>query len=288
MLGSMRRWLILAVMILLMGWAGGQVLPDLLRPGQDRSATDAVIEQVEPDLAGKPVAAQRGAAVAEDPPPSVRPVLPAAPTSTTRATDTPASPSDQRPRTASQALRDLRRQLTEAAQLGRAAQAGDAAAQAERDRRRAAEPDPRVRAALGEGVVPDLGRWRPSAPSLPSAAAPAPVGEVKAYWLTPGENGDGTYESAIQVDEQGRATIETVYEPTEGVRWRVRYNAWAYRDGDGNTVIDARGQEVDVIERPPWGWWSPDSMVVKPDGLVDLIDDKHDPGQGTTGARGPG
>jgi hypothetical protein len=284
MLRRMRRVLILAVLTLVLGWTAAQVVPEMLAPDTDRSEPAGPTEMVEAPVAGSPagVVGAVGRSPREVPPHATAPI--------SRAPSSDAGPETVAPvrRSAGENLRELRRRLADAARLGQEAQAGDAAAQAERDRRRAAEPDPRVRAALAEGVVPDLGRWRPSAPSLPPAVAPAPVGEVKAYWLTPGEHRDGTYESAIRVDEQGRATIETVYEPTEGVRWRVRYNAWAYRDGDGNTVIDARGQEVDVIERPPWGAWSPDSMVVKPDGLVDLIDDKHDPGQGTTGARGPG
>jgi hypothetical protein len=280
----MRRVLILAALTLVLGWTAAQVVPGLLAPSVDQPEVLRAVAVLEPAAIGQlsDDAVAPGSATRERTP---RTAVPVSGTPSVEATPGTVDPVR---RSAGENLRDLRRRLAEAARVGQAAQAGDAAAQAERDRRRAAEPDPRVRAALAEGVVPDLGRWRPSAPSLPPAAAPAPVGEVKAYWLTPGENRDGTYESAIQVDEQGRATIETVYEPTDGVRWRVRYNAWAYRDGDGNTVIDARGQEVDVIERPPWGAWSPDSMVVKPDGLVDLIDDKHDPGQGTTGARGPG
>lgn len=182
--------------------------------------------------------------------------------------------------------RALRQRLADAAALARAAAAGDEAAKAEIARRSAAEPDPRVRAALRDGVPPDIGRLNRPPPPLPEPASPVAAGEHRVYWLTPERN--GTYESSISVGEDGRARIETVYETADGERWRVRYGAWAYRDAAGNTVFDARGEDVDVIERPPWGWWSPDSMVMAPGGTVEMIDDKHDPGSGTTGTRAPG
>jgi hypothetical protein len=182
--------------------------------------------------------------------------------------------------------RALRERMAEAAALARAAAAGDAAAQSAVAQRSAAEPDPRVRAALRDGVAPDIGRLNRPPPPLPEPSAPVAAGEHRVYWLTPER--EGTYESSISVGEDGRARIETVYETADGERWRVRYGAWAYRDAAGNTVFDARGEDVDVIERPPWGWWSPDSMVMAPNGTVEMIDDKHDPGSGTIGARAPG
>lgn len=190
-------------------------------------------------------------------------------------------------------LRDLRRRLGEAAELGRRAKGGDAAAGEEVGRRLGTEADPRVREALATGETPNLGRFRWAPPELPTPAKAAEPGEVRAYWLTPanardGTAHDGTYESQVSIAADGRATVSTVYEPTDGPRWRVRYAAWAYRDAQGRLVVDARGQEVECLEKPPWGWWSPDSMVIGADGLIDLIDDKHDPGEGTRGAKSPG
>ncbi len=152
----------------------------------------------------------------------------------------------------------------------------------------AGEVDPRVRQALATGEPPDLGQPRRRAPPLlPEPAAQAEPGEVRAYWVTPDSRG-GTYESTVTVDGTGQAQVETVYEADNGERWHVRYPAWAFRDAQGRLVVDARGQPVECLQKPAWGWWSPDSMVIGKDGLIDMIDDKHDPGQGTSGANGPG
>ena len=184
--------------------------------------------------------------------------------------------------------RELRRRVADAVDLGRRARSGEQAAQDAVATQLAGEADPRVRKALATGEPPDLGRssgWAP--PVLPEPAAAAQPGEVRAYWLTPGQH-DGTYESTITIGGDGRAQVETVFEPSEGGRWHVRYPAWAFRDAQGRLVVDARGQPVECLQRPEWGWWSPDSMVIGVDGLIDMIDDKHDPGQGTSGAAGPG
>lgn len=184
-------------------------------------------------------------------------------------------------------IRDLRRRVHEAAEIGRRARAGDQTAATEVARRVADEADPRVREALATGESPDLGRFRWAPPVLPAPATAAEPGEVKAWWLTP-DNHDGTYESTVTIAANGRAMVDTVFEPTEGGRWHVRYPAWAFRDAQGRLILDARGQDVECLEKPPHGWWSPDSMVIGKDGLIDMIDDKHDPGVGTSGADGPG
>ncbi len=182
---------------------------------------------------------------------------------------------------------ELRRRLGMASGLGRRARDGDASATAEVARQLADEPDPRVRHALSTGEMPPVGRSRRAPPALPAPAASAEAGHRQLYWLTPGHH-DGTYESSLTIDASGRASVETVYESDDGQRWRVRYNAWAWRDATGRLVIDARGEPVEHLERPAWGSWSPDSMVIGDDGLVELIDDKHDPGQGSGGAKAPG
>lgn len=184
--------------------------------------------------------------------------------------------------------RELRRRVGEALDLARRAKSGEQAAQDAVAAQLAGEVDPRVRQALATGEPPDLGRprgWAP--PVLPEPAAQAEPGEVRAYWVTPDARG-GTYESTVTVDGTGQAQVETVYEADNGERWHVRYPAWAFRDAQGRLVVDARGQPVECLQKPEWGWWSPDSMVIGTDGLIDMIDDKHDPGQGTSGANGPG
>lgn len=235
-----------------------------------------------------PGAAADPAAVAATPAPAdPRPgAAPAAGEAVRVAGATTAAPPGAQPPGARQRL-DLRRRAAEAAGLRRRADGGDAEARREVERRRAAEADPRVRRALDTGAMPDLGRLRSAPPALPEAAAPAEAGTLRAYWLTPGSH-DGTYESEIGIAADGRASVETVYESPHGERWRVRYPAWAYRDAQGRLVIDARGQPVEHLQRPPYGAWSPDSMVIGRDGLIELIDDKHDPGSGTSGARGSG
>jgi hypothetical protein len=185
--------------------------------------------------------------------------------------------------------RELRRRIAEAIELGRRARSGEQAAKDAVAAQLAHEADPRVREALAMGEPPaGLGQnrgWAP--PVLPEPAARADPGEVRAYWVTPDSRG-GTYESSVTVDASGRAQVETVYDAENGEHWHVRYPAWAFRDAQGRLVVDARGQAVECLKKPEWGWWSPDSMVIGTDGLIDMIDDKHDPGQGTSGANGSG
>ncbi len=216
-----------------------------------------------------------------------RPVGPVAPVADAAPVPDQTSPVRDQTSPGADQLRDLRRRIGTAAGVGRRAREGDPEAVAEVARRMAAEPDPRVRQALTSGEMPDLGRFRWAPPVLPEPVSPAEPGEVKAYWLTPDSHG-GTYESTVSVDATGRAGVDTVYESDDGQHWHVRYQAWAFRDAQGRLVLDARGQEVEYLQRPAWGWWSPDSMIIGKDGLIDMIDDKHDPGQGTSGAKGPG
>jgi len=195
-----------------------------------------------------------------------------------------------RPATSPSPWIDLRRRLGEASGVGRRARAGEPAAVTDVKQRLASEPDPRVRQALTTGEMPDLGRAGRSyrrQPELPAPAKPAEAGRQDVYWLTPGSV-DGTYQSRLDINDRGQAVVDTVFDSPNGDRWHVRYPGWAWRDSAGRLVIDARGQQVEYLERPPWGQWSPDSMLIGSDGLIDLIDDKHDAGLGTNGARGPG
>ncbi|MEK7414661.1 MAG: hypothetical protein AAB263_15210 [Planctomycetota bacterium] len=181
---------------------------------------------------------------------------------------------------------ELRRRLKEALTLGTTANAGDSSAQQQRDQRRASEPDPRVRHALATGKLPSLGEARQGAPTLPMPAKQAEAGTTDGYWLTPDK--DGTYKSRITVDADGHATVDTTLEGKQYGDWHVRYNGWAWRDASGKLIIDGRGQPVKLLKTPGWGGWSPDSMIIGPTGLIDLIDDKHDTGQGATQREGNG
>ena len=182
--------------------------------------------------------------------------------------------------------KDLRRRLKEAIDVATAANAGDAMAQRKRDLQRATEPDPRVRQALTTGKIPPLGESRMGAPTLPQPVKQAEAGTSDGYWLTPDK--DGTYKSRITVDGDGRATVDTVLEGKNYGDWHVRYNGWAWRDADGKLIIDARGQQVELLKTPGAGSWSPDSMIVGPTGLIDIIDDQHQTGSGTTERSGNG
>jgi hypothetical protein len=192
------------------------------------------------------------------------------------------SPAEAPPATASVSA-DLRRRFEDAARLGRTAAAGDATAVHERDRLAALEPDPRVRAALAGGVIPPLGESVDNAPILPVAQAPAEPVTLEGYW---GSRPDELCETSITVGADGRAMVET--RMTEGSGgWHVRYGGWAWRDVDGNTVIDSRGQPVEYLDGHGGGW-SPDSILVHPGGTLDTIDDRHQAGQGATAQSGAG
>lgn len=186
----------------------------------------------------------------------------------------------------------LGQRCREAVALAAAAARGDAQAATTRAERLLSEVDPRVRSALTTGEMPALGEANPSAPGLPLAARQAEPGTYDGYWLDRRESGaagtNNTYHSAITVDASGHATVETEMEgdnPASGLRCRVRYQGWAWRDTAGNLVIDGRGQHVEELERPDWnGWsWSPDSMVVSPNGSIETIDDRHAAGEGSLG-----
>lgn len=204
----------------------------------------------------------------------------------------PIQPLHDVPQTAEQVLAhphipaELRRKLREALDLARAAAAGDTAAQATRDQRRASEPDPRVREALATGRIPPLGETRINPPILPEPKTTAEAGVTNGYWLTGDKNGN--YQSRITVDSDGRAHVDTVFEDQVRGDWHVRYDGWAWRDSNGNLVIDGRGQAVEILKRPPWGGWSPDSMIIAPNGLIDIIDDNRGRGEGATQREGNG
>jgi hypothetical protein len=192
------------------------------------------------------------------------------------------SPAEAPPATASVSA-DLRRRLEDAARLGRAAGTGDATAVHERDRLATLEPDPRVRATLASGAIPPLGESVDDAPILPVAQAPAEPMTLEGYW---GSRPNELCETSITVGADGRAIVET--RMTEGSGgWHVRYGGWAWRDVDGNTVIDSRGQTVEYLDGRDGGW-SPDSILVHPGGTLDTIDDRHQAGQGATAQSGAG
>ena len=163
--------------------------------------------------------------------------------------------------------------------LYESSQSGGPAAGQELARRLAEEPDPRVRFTLAHGVAPDLPRPRPNAPPLPAAAAQTPAGVRSVYWLPP--NKEGVYQSRIEISAEGRVQVETTFEQTNGPTWTVRYGGWSWQTADGRTVLDARDQPVELVQVPAGGWWSPDSMVIDRQGLVDLLDDDLAPAAGT-------
>lgn len=276
-----RRLLLIAIMFLVAGLLGG--VGGLLATVPSESYLPEVEAQTEGDRAAEPwlAASDQLPAAGDQRPGHVgQPQLPPGHPPLSR------SPGTHAPGLVQQ--RELRRRVADAVDLGRRAKSGEQAAKDAVTAQLAGEADPRVRQALATGEPPDLGRprgWAP--PVLPEPAAQAEPGEVHAYWVTPDARG-GTYESTVTVGGTGQAQVETVYEADNGERWHVRYPAWAFRDAQGRLVVDARGQPVECLQKPEWGWWSPDSMVIGTDGLIDMIDDKHDPGQGTSGANGPG
>jgi hypothetical protein len=283
-----RRLLLIAIMFLIAGLVGGvggllaTVPPESYLPGVEPQADDDRVSDQRPTTSDQRPATsdQRPVTSGQRPGHTGQPQLPPGHPPLSRAPDTHAPGLVQQ--------RELRRRVADAVDLGRRARAGEQAAKDAAAVQLASEADPRVRQALATGEPPDLGRprgWAP--PVLPEPAATAEPGAVRAYWVTPDSRG-GTYESTVTVDDAGRAQVETVYDADNGEHWHVRYPAWAYRDAQGRLVVDARGQPVECLQKPEWGWWSPDSMLIGKDGLIDMIDDKHDPGQGTSGANGSG
>ncbi len=168
-----------------------------------------------------------------------------------------------------------------AAELGRRAKEGDAAAAAQAAAQAESEPDPRVRSALASGVMPNLGEFSWRAVDLPMAAARAKPTVMEVPWIAQDEG----HSTQVEIGEDGRAMVETTSVRGDE-RWRVRFPAWAWRDAKGNLVIDARNQPVDYIERPAWGFWSPDSMIIGTDGKVRFEDDQHIEGDGATAGNG--
>ena len=177
--------------------------------------------------------------------------------------------SDADPRVRAAAARSLRRQAG-SADTDTAVSAKKLLADAQKT-----EADPRVRQAMvanaaDEPPVFSEDRRRPV--ELPPAAERAPAHVIESVWEpTPGEE-DFVNRSTITIDYSGMAHVETVREDPQG-KWHVTYDAWAWKDANGNLIIDARGQKVTLIESPAHSGWIPDSMTIKPDGTTSVIDD---------------
>ena len=178
--------------------------------------------------------------------------------------------SDADPRVRAGAARSLRRQ-TGSGNFDHAASANKALAEAQKT-----EADPRVRQAMmgkptDEPPVFSEDRRHPVV--LPSAAERAPAHLIESVWEpTPGET-DFVNRSTITIDHSGMAHVETVREEPEG-KWHVTYDAWAWKDANGNLIIDGRGQKVNYVGDSNQRGWSPDSMTIKPDGTTSTIDDR--------------
>lgn len=139
------------------------------------------------------------------------------------------------------------------------------------------EADPRVRQAMAAKVTDNPALFpedRRNPVVLPPAAERAPAHLIESVWEPTKNSDDFVNRSTISIDHSGMAHVDTLREEAAG-RWHVSYDAWAWKDGQGNLIIDARGQKVTLIEAPAHGWWIPDSMTIKPDGTTTVIDDHH-------------
>lgn len=163
--------------------------------------------------------------------------------------------------------------------------------------RAAQDPDPRVQAAA-EGRGPEdlaADAARGERVSLPEAQRRSPPRVVEAQWdFDEGPApGNPSNTSLITIQADGSVEVFTTSE-SGGRRWQLRYRGWAWQDAAGNTVIDARGQPVELISvtamdgRPSWGRWSPDSFVIAPDGSVDTVDDQPQRRTGSAPVPGDG
>ena len=175
------------------------------------------------------------------------------------------------PRVRAAAARSLRRQsLSKNPEEAASAEKALAAAQK-------SEVDPRVRQAIAAKVTDNPSLFsedRRNPVVLPPAAERAPAHLIESVWEPTKNSDDFVNRSTISIDHSGMAHVDTLREETDG-RWHVSYDAWAWKDGQGNLIIDARGQKVTLIEAPAHGWWIPDSMTIKPDGTTTVIDDHH-------------
>ena len=175
------------------------------------------------------------------------------------------------PRVRAAAARSLRRQsLSKNPEAAARAEQALVAAQK-------SEADPRVRQAMAAKVTDNPALFpedRRNPVVLPAAAERAPAHLIESVWEPTKNSDDFVNRSTITIDHSGMAHVDTLRE--EGAeRWHVSYDAWAWKDGQGNLIIDARGQKVTLIEAPAHGWWSPDSLTIKPDGTTTVIDDNH-------------
>ena len=187
---------------------------------------------------------------------------------------------------------DPRIRAAAATALAKALKNGDGDARQQLTDRLATEADPRIRQALSEALNPE----NPTA-----AAKPVRFGEDAAPHVTlpPADTkvaskvlssiwDDGRCSTTVTVDSNGRALVDTV-SSQGGETWHVTYPAWAWRDANGNTVIDARGQPVNyVLPKPEHNNWSPDSLIIQPDGQTKTIDDRHSQQTGDTAVPGAG
>ena len=179
--------------------------------------------------------------------------------------------------------RDPRLRALAAQALSRQAKAQDPQAQAAVAALAQTEPDPRVRKALAGATAPPFAEDSDESIILPSANRRASPGMLEAQWDP--ANGACQNRSIITIAEDGSATVETT--STDG--YHVRYAALAWRDEQGNLIIDGRQQAVEYLgSKPPHGSWIPDSLVIKPDGTTHTIDDQHQERKGDTSVPGPG
>jgi len=177
--------------------------------------------------------------------------------------------SDADPRVQAAAARSLRRQsMLENQQVSSSAK--NALVEAQKN-----EADPRVRQAMmaqADDKDPVFPEDRRNSVVLPPAAERAPAHRIESIWEPTSSADNFVNRSTISIDHSGIAHVETQLEEPGG-KWHVTYDAWAWKDANGNLIIDARGQPVNVIEAPPHSGWIPDSMTIKPDGTTAVIDD---------------
>ena len=160
------------------------------------------------------------------------------------------------------------------------------------ERRRACEPDPRVRLALA--APNDLDRtpdWVINEPriTLPHATTHAPARSMDVMWDPEHGGGAPANRTTITIDSEGRAVVDTRSDDAEN--WHVRYAAWAWRDAQGNVVIDARNQVVEQVTAPAYArplTWSPDSFIIAPDGQCRTVDDREQRCSGAAAMPGAG
>ena len=156
------------------------------------------------------------------------------------------------------------------------------------------EADPRVRQAFtapptDQPVVFPEDRRNPVV--LPVAAQRVAAKVIETAW-DPAAEGKGQTDyrsrSTITIDDNGMAHVETESKQWGG-KWHVSYDGWAWKDANGNLIIDARGQPVHYLDASDHQrGWSPDSMTISPNGTTTTIDDRHQSQPGQSGLPGAG